>query len=305
MKAEASTSYLMHQMKQLKDQFVEAKESKQKAYDRETARLKQKHKQELQLLQAQMSKLHSIIYKDKKKHRQEKFQLYKQTEKLNTELERIQYTNQSAIDNASSELKNAVKVATIKERTHYVKQHEKVNSMNSNLKRKYIEQQTKVATLTDRVITSERISTNSIKVSQSQQSNTINMREKLELEMNRNELLRDRIIDLEDTVDDGRKMLQQSMAAIPITIITKEREGRRGRPQWQLYIYELIMEQLVNGTPPSSVNGNIVAHVKAFSPTTIVKELPSIWTIRRTRTILLIVVLTSRLANQTKSIVRI
>ena len=236
-----------------------------------------------------MSKLHSIIYKDKKKHRQEKFQLYKQTEKLNTELERIEYTNQSAIDNASSELKNAVKVATIKERTHYVKQHEKVNS---NLKRKYIEQQTKVATLTDRVITSERSSTNSFKVSQSQQSNTINMREKLELEMNRNELLRDRIIDLEDTVDDGRKMLQQSMAAIPITIITKEREGRRGRPQWQLYIYELIMEQLVNGTPPSSVNGNIVAHVKAFSPTTIVKELPSIWTIRRTRTILLIVVQT-------------
>ena len=52
------------------------------------------------------------------------------------------------------------------------------------------------------------------------------------------------------------------------------------------------MEQLVNGTPPSSVNGNIVAHVKAFSPTTIVKELPSIWTIRRTRTIPLIVVQT-------------
>ena len=102
--------------------------------------------------------------------------------------------------------------------------------MNSNLKRKYIEQQTKVATLTDRVITSERISTNSIKVSQSQQSDTINMREKLEIEMNRNELLRDRIVDLEDTVDDGRKMLQQSMAAIPITIITKEREGQRGRP---------------------------------------------------------------------------
>ena len=52
------------------------------------------------------------------------------------------------------------------------------------------------------------------------------------------------------------------------------------------------MEQLVNGTPPSSVNGNIVAHVKAFSPTTVVKELPSNWNICCTRAILLIVVQT-------------
>ena len=107
-----------------------------------------------------------------------------------------------------------------------------------------------------------------------------------------NIVLQERVMDLEATVDKNSKKLQQMQAAVPITIITKVREGNRGRPRWPLKIYELIMEQLVSGTPPSSVNINIVAHVKAFSPTTIIKELPSIWTTRRTCTILLIVVQT-------------
>ena len=55
-------------------------------------------------------------------------------------------------------------------------------------------------------------------------------------------------------------------------------------------MYELIMEQLVNGTPPSAISDNILSFVSTFLPNTIVKELPSIWTVRRTRTILLIVV---------------
>ena len=141
----------------------------------------------------------------------------------------MECTNQNGIDNAFSELKTAVKIATIKERKHYVKKHEKVKS---NLKRKNIEEQTKVATLMERVIMSERSSHNSIKVAESQQSNTINMRKRMELEMTRNELLHDRIIDLEDTVDNGRKMLQQSKAAIPIIVIKKERIGEHGRPRW-------------------------------------------------------------------------
>ena len=80
-----------------------------------------------------MSKLQSTIQRDKKKHTKEKFQLYKQNEKLNTELATMEYKNQNAIDNASYEFKTVVNVAPIRERTHYVKQHKKVNS---NLKRK-------------------------------------------------------------------------------------------------------------------------------------------------------------------------
>ena len=50
---------------------------------------------------------------------------------------------------------------------------------------------------------------------------------------------------------------------------------------------ELILEHLVNGTPPSSINANIMARVKKFSPSTKIKELPIICKIRQARTVLL------------------
>ena len=81
-------------------------------------------------------------------------------------------------------------------------------------------------------------------------------------------------------------------AEVPIKIIGKERIGNKGRPAWPMYIWELILEQLVNGTPPSSINANSVPHVKKFSPPTKIKELPSIWTIRLASTVLLVVVQT-------------
>ena len=45
-------------------------------------------------------------------------------------------------------------------------------------------------------------------------------------------------------------------------------------------------------TPPSSVNANIMTMIKTFSPSTVIQELPSIWTIRRARTVLLVIVQT-------------
>ena len=42
--------------------------------------------------------------------------------------------------------------------------------------------------------------------------------------------------------------------------------------------------------PLTAINGNIIAHVKSVSPIIIIKELPSIWTIWHTRTVLLIIV---------------
>ena len=55
------------------------------------------------------------------------------------------------------------------------------------------------------------------------------------------------------------------------------------------FIQELILEQLVNGTPPPSVNANILSFIRCFSPITSIKEQPSIWTIRCRRTVLLVV----------------
>ena len=79
-------------------------------------------------------------------------------------------------------------------------------------------------------------------------------------------------------------------AEVLIKVIYKERIGNKGIPTWPMYIWELVLEQLVNGTPPSLINMNIVAHVKNFSPPTKIKELPSIWTIRRARMVLLVVI---------------
>ena len=67
---------------------------------------------------------------------------------------------------------------------------------------------------------------------------------------------------------------------------------KRGRKSWGHLMWELIIEQLVNGLPPSAVNKNIVAHVRRFSPQCVIKELPSLWTIRRARSVLLVIVQT-------------
>ena len=97
---------------------------------------------------------------------------------------------------------------------------------------------------------------------------------------------------LQEMLDDSQKKLAALEDAVPIKTIERKREGQHGAKSWSYDIWELILEQLVNGTPPSSVADNIVAHVKKFSPTTKIKELPSIWTIRRARTVLLVIVQT-------------
>ena len=80
--------------------------------------------------------------------------------------------------------------------------------------------------------------------------------------------------------------------AFPIKQIGKERSGNTGAMRWGHSVWELIIEQLVNGTPPSAVNQNIVAHVCRFLPKCVIKELPSVWTIRRARSVLLVIVQT-------------
>ncbi len=98
--------------------------------------------------------------------------------------------------------------------------------------------------------------------------------------------------DLDSLLQESTLRLSVADEAVPVKEISKTRDGRGGTSSWPLYIWELIIEQLVNGTPPTSVNSNIVAMVKLFSPTTKIKELPSIWTIERARTVLLVLVQT-------------
>jgi uncharacterized protein YhaN len=65
----------------------------------------------------------------------------------------------------------------------------------------------------------------------------------------------------------------------PVKCFGKVHQGRRGATSWPHYVWELILEQLVNGTPPTSINANIVAIIQSACPTTTIRELPSIWTI--------------------------
>jgi len=87
--------------------------------------------------------------------------------------------------------------------------------------------------------------------------------------------------------DQGAKLKELS----PIPIIGKVREkGTKGAPSWPLFVWEMMLEHLVNSTSPSAGNANIRSIVGRVSPGNVIKELPSIRTIRRARTVLLLII---------------
>jgi hypothetical protein len=105
-----------------------------------------------------------------------------------------------------------------------------------------------------------------------------------------NKQLQEQVVDLEVDLEEKNSKLVELEGSCPIKVFGKVRHGQRGATSWPLYVWELILEQLVNGTPPSSVSANIVMFIQRFSPRTKIKEQPSLWTVRRGRTVLLVVV---------------
>jgi hypothetical protein len=98
---------------------------------------------------------------------------------------------------------------------------------------------------------------------------------------------------LEEKNNEVKELQVTLEQAAPVKVFGKIKggSGRRGEASsWPHFVWELILEQLVNGTPPTSVNANMVSTVRHFSPLTIIKEQPSIWTTRQGRTVLLVVV---------------
>ena len=78
-------------------------------------------------------------------------------------------------------------------------------------------------------------------------------------------------------------------AQLPAFVFRKETIKDSRARRWPMHIIQLILELLVAGVPPSSVNASIVAFVKVTAPhiKILLEELPSIWFIRRCRTVLL------------------
>jgi hypothetical protein len=98
------------------------------------------------------------------------------------------------------------------------------------------------------------------------------------------------IVDLEVNVEEKNKQISELEGACPIQVFGKIRKGQRGATSWPLFVWELILDMLVNGTPPTAVSANIVIFIQRFSPRTKIKETPSIWTVRHGLTVLLVVV---------------
>ena len=79
--------------------------------------------------------------------------------------------------------------------------------------------------------------------------------------------LESRVEELQAMPDESNKKLQSAQLKIPIRVIKKERIGK---------MEDLIMEQLVTGTPLTSVRSNIISFITKVAPHIEIKELPSL-----------------------------
>ena len=93
-----------------------------------------------------------------------------------------------------------------------------------------------------------------------------------------------------------QKMKAKMEAHSPIDVVEMKSgiadgvSATAGQRRWPLWIWKIILEQLVNNAPPSSITANIISVVEVFSPNTIVKDMMSTSTIRRGRMVLHVLV---------------
>ena len=100
-------------------------------------------------------------------------------------------------------------------------------------------------------------------------------------------------MDLEVQLLEKDQQIQCIEDSAPIKMICKVCSNKRGgTTSWPHFVWELILEQLANGMPLTSINSNITSFINTLSPKTVIKELPSIWTICQGRTVLLVIVQT-------------
>lgn len=189
-------------------------------------------------------------------------------------------------------VKEATKEARQQERQHYSKKVE-------HLKHKSMDQANKITSLTKRTVTAEvqqkkaeRQVKQSTRRSESAMEYTQSLIDKInELEGNVRHLHNENA-DLQLQIQEKDEQLRLMDDAFPIKVFSKVRYGRGGQMKWPLYVWELIIKEIVNGTPPSAIGENIIANIRTFSPKTVIKELPSKWTVRRARTVLYVIVQT-------------
>ncbi len=189
-------------------------------------------------------------------------------------------------------MEQATRSARLEEREHYAR---KVDSY----KHKSMEQASQITSLTNRTVAAEvrqkkaeKQVHQSTRRSQSAMQYTKCLLEKIkELEGTMQDL-QNCNADLQLQLDEKDEQLRLMDGASPIKVFSKVRYGRGGQMKWPLYVWELIITELVNGTPPTAVGANIVANIRTFSPKTVINELPSKWTVHCARTVLYVIVQT-------------
>ena len=74
------------------------------------------------------------------------------------------------------------------------------------------------------------------------------------------------VSELKELLDDSTLCLSIAEAAVPIKVIAKSRDGQGSTSSWPLYVWELIIEQPVIGTPSAAINSNIITTIKTSHP---------------------------------------
>ena len=115
----------------------------------------------------------------------------------------------------------------MKERMNQSRKEQQDKNKISKMKVVDVERQCVVASSTWKVVNLERSATNSMKKCQSQQSEATNMMNSVTTMNNKNQELRNTVIDLEVKVEEGHKLLHQSLIATPVTIIEKKGKAKK------------------------------------------------------------------------------
>ena len=94
----------------------------------------------------------------------------------------------------------------------------------------------------------------------------------------------DKVLELKDILD------EVSNDTEPKEIRKIRMKGRHGGSHtWPLWMSQLVLEMLVNGTPPSAVPSNITSQIAIMNPDVKIEDIPSISYVRKCCTILRIV----------------
>ena len=218
---------------------------------------------------------------------------------LESEKDKALFEVSMAMANQEVTVSDAVKAAKREERSFSSRLLSEQKALTSSTAAKLHAMTKEKEAMSEKVISSERTArlsvreTNtSLKRARQTQSSFVHLEDQLKEAVKTNKSLEAAVIHLEAELDKTRCHLISLGECIPVKVTERKRHRGCGPLTWPLFIWELILEQLVSGTPPTSVNNNIVAHVTKFSPSTKIKELPSIWTICRARTVLLVIVQT-------------